>query len=203
MPYRDANSVFINCPFDDQYHPVFNALVFTVSACGFVPRCAQEHDDAGEVRINKIYRIIDRCRYGIHDISRTELDAASKLPRFNMPFELGVFLGAKRFGTPKHKNKRCLILDKERHRFQQFLSDIAGQDIGAHQDDPQQAISRVRDWLRNTGAKAIPGANHIWTKYQSFCAELPVLCEQAELDSRHLIFNDYMLLVTNWLSSNI
>jgi len=32
-----------------------------------------------------------------HDISRTELNEHS-LPRFNMPLELGLFLGASRFG---------------------------------------------------------------------------------------------------------
>ena len=26
--------VFINCPFDGQYAPLFHALVFTVAACG-------------------------------------------------------------------------------------------------------------------------------------------------------------------------
>src|SRR5262249_5963635 len=30
------------------------------------------------------------CKYGIHDISRTEVTSASGLPRFNMPLELGV-----------------------------------------------------------------------------------------------------------------
>jgi len=35
-----AGSVFINCPFDDDYWPTFEALVFTAVACGFVlPMC--------------------------------------------------------------------------------------------------------------------------------------------------------------------
>ena len=45
------NSVFINCPFDDSYLPLFRALIFAVFECGLVPRCAQEVYDAGEVRI--------------------------------------------------------------------------------------------------------------------------------------------------------
>ena len=73
-------------------------MVFTVHDCGFIARCALEEEDASQVRIDKIYNIIAECRYGIHDISRTELDENSGLPRFNMPLELGIFLGAKKFG---------------------------------------------------------------------------------------------------------
>ena len=55
-------------------------------------------DDGGQTRIDKLYGLIEACRYGIHDLSRTELDATPRLPRFNMPLELGIFLGAKRYG---------------------------------------------------------------------------------------------------------
>ena len=48
--------VFINCPFDSAYVGTFRALIFTVYACGFVPRSAREADDAGEPRIEKLYR---------------------------------------------------------------------------------------------------------------------------------------------------
>ena len=46
--------------------------------------------DRYDLRLLKILCIIGECRLGIHDISRTELDAASGLPRFNMPLELGL-----------------------------------------------------------------------------------------------------------------
>jgi hypothetical protein len=139
-------SVFINCPFDNNYLPLFRALIFAVFECGLTPRCAQEVYDAGEVRIEKIARIIRDCRWGIHDISRTDLNA-SGLPRFNMPLELGLFLGAKRFGTGPQKRKSCLVIDRDKYRYQEFISDIAGQDIAAHGNDPAQAIRAVRDWL--------------------------------------------------------
>ena len=89
----DVN-VFINCPFDGQYKRLFEAVVFCVFDCGFRSRCALELTDSGRVRIDKIYEIVDDCRYGLHDISRTGLDNKTRLPRFNMPFELGVFLGS-------------------------------------------------------------------------------------------------------------
>lgn len=87
-------AVFINCPFDNDYQPLFDAMVFTILRCGFVPRCALELVDAAGTRIDKIVNIIRECPLGVHDISRTELDSGSHLPRFNMPFELGLFLGS-------------------------------------------------------------------------------------------------------------
>jgi hypothetical protein len=121
--YED--SVFVNCPFDDAYRSLFESIVFAVHDCGYIARSALEVDDASQVRIEKIAVIIGACRFGIHDISRTELDTATALPRFNMPLELGMFLGAKRYGRAEQKQKSCLILDVERHRYQKFISDIA------------------------------------------------------------------------------
>lgn len=92
-------SVFVNCPLDVAYRSIFESIVFAVHDCGYVARCALEGDDGSEVRIEKIARIIAECRLGIHDISRTEPDADTGLPRFNMPLELGMFLGAKRYAN--------------------------------------------------------------------------------------------------------
>jgi hypothetical protein len=197
-PYRD--SVFINCPFDEEYVPIFRAIVFTVSLCGFVPRSTLEHDDASQVRIEKIYRLIGASPLGIHDVSRTELDAENQLPRFNMPLELGVFLGAKRFGAGKHRSKRCLILDRERYRFQKFISDIAGQDIKSHGNSPEAVIRVVRDWLRNAGDHArMPGGTHLWTQYRQFTEDLTGMCEKAQLTPAHLTFRDFYQLVLEWI----
>ena len=203
MPASPSASVFINCPFDSQYQPLFEAIVFCVSACGFVPRCTLELTDAGEVRIENIYRLIGQCHHGIHDISRTEVqDQPYQLPRFNMPLELGIFLGAKRFG--KHSaQKRVLILDRERYRYRRFISDIGGQDIQAHRRSPAKAIRHVRDWLQSApGKTAIPGGRKIWEDYGRFRRELPAIAEDAQLDPRQLTFIDYLLLVTNWLQEH-
>jgi hypothetical protein len=86
-------AVFINCPFDDAYKPILRAIIFTVMRCGFVPRSALEDDNGLQNRLDKIQAVIAGCRYGIHDISRTSLNE-NGLPRFNMPFELGLFFGA-------------------------------------------------------------------------------------------------------------
>jgi hypothetical protein len=200
MPASPSASVFINCPFDEQYQPIFDAIVFCVVACGFSPRCTLELTDAGEVRIEKIYRLINECHNGIHDISRTEVkDQPYQLPRFNMPLELGIFLGAKRFGQHSFQ-KRVLILDRKRYRYKRFISDIGGQDIQAHGGKSSRAIRHVRDWLQSApGKAAIPGGTKISEDYRRFRRELPAIAKEAELYPTQLTFIDYLLLVTNWL----
>ncbi|CAN5894288.1 hypothetical protein BH18ACT11_BH18ACT11_14110 [soil metagenome] len=177
--------VFINCPFDPDYRSMLDALVFAVHDCGFQARCALEMDDSGRVRIENLVDLIQECRYGIHDISRTELDDANNLPRFNMPLELGLFMGATRFGSTKQKRKRTLILDREPYRYQKFISDIAGQDIKSHDDDPDLAMRQVRNWLSNSPTMAetiIPSATRIVDRYTLFREELPELCRRSHLD---------------------
>ena len=54
-----TDNVFINCPFDVTYNLLFDAMGFTVHDCGFIARCALEEEDASQVRIDKIYTIIN------------------------------------------------------------------------------------------------------------------------------------------------
>ena len=141
MPSRKYHlSVFVNCPFDTRYRRLFQAIIFTIFDCGFIARSALEYDDSSANRLEKIYSIIKSSKLGIHDISRTQLDSTSKLPRFNMPFELGIFLAARKFGERKQKRKRSLVLDTERYRYLSFISDIRGQDIKAHGNDVRKII---------------------------------------------------------------
>jgi hypothetical protein len=194
-------NVFLNCPFDDLYRPAFLTIQFTVAACGFRLRCALEVQDAGETRIDKIVRIIQDCRLGIHDISRTEADPVSHLPRFNMPFELGLFLGAKYFGEQHQSQKACIILDVQRFRFQQFLSDIAGQDPVAYvSGDERSLIQTIRDWLRTHSRKRqLPGPVKILQAYQSFRNDRPDILQQLGLDDRSVSYIDEQGIVANWL----
>jgi hypothetical protein len=137
-----ARNIFINCPFSDDYKTFFDAIVFSVMRCGFIARCALEADDGTENRLDKIVKIIRECPYGIHDISMTKLNDAG-LPRFNMPFELGLFIGAKKLGAQEQQQKKCIILDCEPYRYQQFISDIAGHDIHAHGDKVDVLIEKI------------------------------------------------------------
>ncbi len=195
-----SRNVFINCPFDDEYLPLLRAITFTISFCGFEPRCALEVMDAGEIRLTKILRLIRDCQLGLHDISRTELDAQN-LPRFNMPLELGLFLGAWHFGNKTQRQKRTLILDLERYRYQKFISDIAGQDLKAHRNDPSTAISVTREWLNGVDASiTLPGGKVIAKAYRRFSERMPIMLEKVQLHESEISFPDWMRIVKQWLN---
>lgn len=200
---RFATGVFINCPFDPKYKPLFDCLIFTTIYCGYLARSAREIDDGSQVRIEKIFKIIEESRFGIHDLSRTELDQKSKLPRFNMPLELGIFLGAKRYGHGIQRSKYCLVLDRSAYRYQKFISDIAGQDIRSHNSGAKQIISNVRDWLRSVSRRALPGGAEIHRQYLLFKAAYPALCRDLRLKPSEATFNDYTNIVTEWLRERL
>ncbi len=192
--------VFINCPFSPDYEEFFQAVVFAVVRSGYTPRCARENDDGGEVRIEKICRIIRECRYGVHDISNTELDGASGLPRFNMPLELGLFLGARNFGRKPDSQKKALIFDREKYRYQQFISDIAGQDIHAHEGKVEQLIEEIATWFRDEAGDArVPGGRAIVAEFKRFQADLPDILELRRLEPQELTFKDFHTLAANWI----
>jgi hypothetical protein len=196
--------VFINVPFDRHYKKLFEALVFAVHDCGSVARCALETDDGSQVRLEKLYQIIAECRYGIHDLSRTTLDSRNRLPRFNMPLELGIFLGAKRYGNASQRLKSGLILERDQYRYQIYCSDIAGQDIRAHGNSVESAITAVRNWLNGArgGGVAVPGPKKMAKRYLEFRLDLPAMCRDQDLDQSDLSFIDYRTLVIGWLDVN-
>jgi hypothetical protein len=201
---RRAKDVFLNCPFDQHYAPLFQALVFATLDCGFQPGCALEADDGSEVRIDKIFKIVGECPFGVHDLCRTDTDDTTGLPRFNMPLELGIFLGAKKFGDRHQQKKNCLVLDSIPYRYQQFISDIAGQDIQAHGNDPRRLIGVIRNWLRNaSGETTMPGGAEIYRRYVLFVQELPGLCAGLRLRPDEPTFNDYAVFIANWLRANL
>ena len=167
--------------------------------CGCQPRCALEKRDAGESRIGKILGIIDECSLGIHDISRTECDTKYNLPRFNMPLELGIFLGAQYFGSGSGKNRSCLIFDREKYRFQKFISDIAGQDITPHRNKPKIALVEIRNWiLTRHPTSLLDGGNVIYTQYRIFLRDFPRICEQLNLRICDVTYADLCNVIEWW-----
>jgi hypothetical protein len=199
-----ARNVFINCAFDTQFQPIFNAIVFAVIRSGFRARCALETEDGAENRFAKIQNIVEQCRYGIHDLSRTESGGDPPLPRFNMPLELGLFIGAKRYGSQEQKRKRTLILDAEQYRYQRFISDIAGQDIRAHGSDPARAIEMVATWLRvQSRSTSVPGGRRIAEEFAEFQRQLPTILDTRQFVAAEISFGDYVTIATEWIAESL
>lgn len=180
---------------------MMQASVFAIHACGFIARCAMEADDAGEERLAKVIRIIAECRLGIHDLSRKTADAASGMSRFNMPFEMGVFMGAAKFGRLK---KNLLVMEAERFDYQKFISDISGRDIRHHGNDPARVIVQIRDWLNAQRiVPSLPGGKAIVSLYEKFQTALPCALTERELAVAEIgpgCFINWADLVSTWLS---
>jgi hypothetical protein len=203
MTLTYENSVFINCPFDTRYKPLFNAEIFAIHDCGFTARCALEVSNSAKNRLQKIIDIISQCKYGLHDISRTGISSKTGLPRFNMPLELGIFLGCSHFGTAEHKAKACLIMDQDEFRYRKFISDISGQDIVAHNNSSEKAIHEIRGWLRTESKRTnIPGGAEIYKRYTRFQKQLSEIRKRLRIKPNEFTFVDFTYIVSDWLKEN-
>jgi hypothetical protein len=192
-----SRNVFINLPSVPHRSGLFRCLVFATIACGFNPRCGFEIDDTGEIRLEKISRTIEECRFGIHDLSN--LGFANGSLTANMPLELGMFLSAKRFGDRRQRTKVCLVVDRERYRYQRFISDISGQDIREHRNNQEQLLNITCSWLSAFSAGDTPPSTEIFRAYRLFKREMPKIIDAVGLPSDELTFNDYANIVTTWL----
>ena len=166
-----------------------------------MPRCSLERDDSTQFRLDEIYRIIEQCRYAIHDISRMEPDLKTNLPRFNMPLELGVFLGVRRFGPSLQKKKQCMILERKPYRYQKSTSDLAGQNIHVHKNQPQLAVLEVRNWLRTIRRIKRCGPE-IWFRYMRFRRDLPKICKRLKMFPEDLTYVDLCSVIVDWQREN-
>jgi hypothetical protein len=120
-----------------------------------------------------------------------------------MPLELGLDLGARRYGAGQHRSKRLLILDKSRHRYQKFISDLAGLDVAPHLGNPKHVIRHVRDWLSSESESTnMPGGLYIFRRYKLFQRELPLFCRDKKQDVRELTFGDFTNIVRIWLEED-
>lgn len=59
MPTRPTN-VFLNFPFDDDYEPLYVALIAALTAFGFVPRTVLEIPPQKD-RLNRLRALIAEC----------------------------------------------------------------------------------------------------------------------------------------------
>lgn len=194
-------NVFINCPFDPEYKPLLQALIFTTLLCRLEPRIAMERDDCGEERIDKIKELIKNSKYSIHDISRMEPLKRKELPRFNMPFELGLDLGCRTYGEGKLSTKKSLILEKELHRYRVVISDLSGNDIRAHNSDVKELIRNTRNWVYTTTDTDLPSANRIWRSFNIFSSYLVEKCREEDYDDKdieEMPIKEYIDYIIKW-----
>jgi hypothetical protein len=195
-------SVFISSPPSGASDELFQAVVFAVQIAGFIPRSTLEVVHAGQAHLERIMAIIAECRFGVHDISRTELGVYD-LPAFNLPFELGLDLACSRYGTGALADKKVIVFDRKAYRYQRFLSDLVGYPIYSHSGKPLTLLRRVGDWLKQESKdKTIPSGRYMASRYHEFRAALPDLFRRLRLSARTLSLGDYSTITRVWLEEN-
>jgi len=163
--YRQT--VFINCPFDESYGEIQNYIIFTILYLGFDVKIASQVQGSEHNRLSKIQDMIGSAQYSIHDISRLQASKKGEFYRLNMPLELGMDIGAKRY-CKKYNDKKFLIFESEKYSAQKAASDLNGLDPKAHQDVAEKAMQIVRDWLENMKPSRADGAERIEGAYLAF-----------------------------------
>lgn len=203
MPFE--RNVFVNCPFDDAYRPLLRPLLFTLIYLNFEPRIALESLDSGTARIEKIIGLIAESQFAIHDLSRLQASRAGEYYRLNMPFELGLDVGCRRFKRGRWSAKKCLILEAQKYRYQAALSDMSNSDIAVHNDNPVDLVSQVRNWLNGAAALRATGPAQIWRQFNEFMADNYDLLKArgfSDRDIEELPVNELIECMKEWVTPN-
>jgi hypothetical protein len=196
----NPKKVFINCPFDNDYFKLLKPLLFTVCYIDLIPQIS-ETSDSGEVRLHKIKDMVGSSQFSIHDLSRMDSLKEGDLPRFNMPFECGIDFGFKLSDPEKFGEKKFLILEKEQYRYQKVISDISGNDIKAHKNDPEKIIKVVRDWFKAIDNNT-PRHKEIWLSYNEFEFDYEEILKDEGYDPKdiyELTFSDIIENMQAWI----
>ena len=151
----DANRlrrVFLNVPYDGIFQPLYLAYIVGLAAFRLTPVLAISATD-GTTRVDKIFNLLSGCASSIHDLSRIEPSGEERLPRFNMPFELGMAVA-----LAKHTPERFTWVgfDSRRHQASRTLSDLAGSDFVVHGNTPAGVLAGLCDVFVARGKPSVP-----------------------------------------------
>jgi hypothetical protein len=142
-PRSNGKAVFLNIPYDPKFKNLYLAYIVGVSALGLVPFATL--GIPGDRRLDRIFSLMQSCRYSIHDLSRVEIDAGPpRTPRFNMPLELGLAIAWQRLGSPSHS---WFIFETQLRRAEKSCSDINGTDVYIHDAEVRGVFRQLRNAL--------------------------------------------------------
>jgi hypothetical protein len=178
MPERERKraerySVFLNIPYDSRFESLYLAYIAGLSAFGLIPRATLEIPTS-QRRLDRILKLIQRCTYSIHDLSRTELDAkAPRVPRFNMPFELGLAV-ARDAGK---RQQTWYVCETVPYRINKSLSDLNGTDVRIHGGTVRGAFGALCEiFVRRTRQ---PSVREMYRIYLTLRRNLPTIMRRA------------------------
>ncbi len=146
---KSRDRVFLNISYDKKFERLFLAYIAGISAFGMVPHATLEIPDSSR-RLEKILKLARSCEYSVHDLSRVQLDPAKpRVPRFNMPFELGLCVADANRREGQRQN--WFIFEAEANRVDKSLSDLKGTDPKIHGATVRGVLSGLCNVFRRPG----------------------------------------------------
>lgn len=190
-------SIFINCPFDDEYLPLLRVLLFVSRFYGLDVKIASTELDSKSNRLPRIKSLMGESKYSIHDLSRFRSDKAGEYYRMNMPFELGLDYGI------GGDDKIFLIFESEPHKLKIALSDINGWDIRSHQDKPEKIVLEFRKWIVGCGnisddLKKL-SSEEVWNRYNYFYGSFSDHMKKHKMTDEEISVSEYLNFIDSYL----
>lgn len=139
---RNEDSAFLNIPYDIRFEPLYLAFIAGLSGFGLIPRATLEIPGSRR-RLDRIIELVQSCSFSFHDLSRV----GSGLPRFNMPFELGLTVALANRNARSHN---WFVFEAREHRLQQTLSDLDGTQVYVHKGRPLNVLYQLTNALVRT-----------------------------------------------------
>jgi hypothetical protein len=158
IPNVTANAVFLNIPYDERFRRLYLAYIVGLIQLGLVPRVTLGIS-GGKRRLERIFELIQSCRYSIHDLSRVELDRnAPRTPRFNMPMELGLAIAWEQVTSTRNNPPRhtWFVSETRKRRIQKSLSDLDGTDPNIHDGTVQGVMRELSNAFVRDGQPIVP-----------------------------------------------
>jgi hypothetical protein len=110
-----------------------------------------------------------------------------------MPFELGLAMGAKYFGSPRQRRSKALILVRRDYILNAYLSDLGGNDPASHNGDPLQLMAAVTRFLHTSPTgKVLAGPRSVFVRFTRFREGLQPMADALQRDLQEVHpFRDY------------
>lgn len=212
MPDEDfERQVFVNCPYSDDYRDLQRAIIFVLMQLRFEPLLAAQISNSGELRMEKIRQQIRECRHSIHDLSLVIAKKKGDSARMNMPYELGLDLGACWYGKPPLNSKVLLVLEQQHGSVKKALSDHAGFDLRTHEGKVDLLLREIRAHFYAHFASQADGIPADFPTYDDLLKEWPLFLTwiqkrpdgtlRSERDIRAMEVPEFKDKVREWMKS--
>ncbi|MGH8265438.1 MAG: hypothetical protein ACRET4_18335 [Steroidobacteraceae bacterium] len=164
-PKLSPSDVFINLPFDSDYESLFLAMISGLVSLGLNPRSVVQISGSAD-RLRRLVAIIQECPFSIHDMSRVQRsgEGAFRVPRFNMPFEMGLAAAVSITGTGMVRQWR--VIEAVRHRVAHSCSDVDGYNAEIHGGTVRGMFEALSNIFPDTPMSPVTGVDDMLWVYR-------------------------------------